>query len=204
MNIKTIAYLFLVQVIISVLAINAEAQEKIATYSMSALGKTEPLAMDISLSDDNTLWIDMFSAYEPDARCGFTLDERTKSNFISTAKQAKDLYTEWKKMATENNLGDVKQKMHFIYFTGGYFTYFDELKQDNNVRIIFAFANFKGDYVLIMNLDNMTARDNDEIAFSGGSIVFNSEDEIDSFLNAISQESISNLRASKPVGMLPN
>jgi hypothetical protein len=197
MNIKKFAIIVLIQLLVLSSGFNSEAQEKMTTYSMSALGRNEPLNLDINLSDDNTLWIDMFSAYEPETRCGFTLNEHIKPNFISTAKQARNLYAEWKKMAIENNLQEVQQKMHFIFYTGGYFTYFDKLKQDDNVRVIFAFTHFKGDYVLIMSLDEMTAMDNDQISFNGGSIVFNSEEEIDSFLNTISMESISNLKASK-------
>src|SRR5690606_22024012 len=115
----------------------------------------------------------------------------------STAKQAEPLYTEWKRMALENNLQEIKQKMHFIFYTGGYFSYFENMKTDNNVRVIFAFTYFKGDYVLIINLDKMIADDDEQISFEGSTIVFNSENEIESFLNTLSTESINNLRASK-------
>jgi len=175
----------------------ASAQEKITSYSMSALGNTEPLSFDISLSNDNTLWIDMYSAYNQETRCGFTLDEHIKPNFIYTAKQAGQLYTEWKRQALESNLQEIKQKMHFIFYTGGYFSYFENMKTDNNVRVIFAFTYFKGDYVLIINLDKMIADDDEQISFEGSTIVFNSENEIESFLNTLSTESINNLRASK-------
>lgn len=204
MRIRRIAILVLVQILFLVSAFKVEAQEKMTTYSMSALGNKEPLSLDISLSNDNTLWIDMYSTYEKGARCGFTLDENIKPNFISTAKQAKDLYTEWKRMAIENNYQEIKQKMHFIFYTGGYFTYFDKMEQDDNVRIIFAFTYYKGDYVLIMNLDKMTAASNDQISFEGSTIVFNSENEIDSFLNTISTESISNLKASRSDAIIRN
>lgn len=197
MNIRTIVILILGQVLFLGSVFTGKAQEKIATYSMSAFGDKEPLNYDISLSDDNALWIDVFSAYEPEARCGFILDEKFKSNFITTLKNAGDLYTEWKQWAFENNVQDIKKKMHYIFYTGGYFSYFDNLEQDDNVRVIFAFTYFKGDYVLILNLEKMTARDNDLVTFDGGSIVFNSEFEIDSFLKTISTESLSNLRASE-------
>ena len=182
----------------------ADAQEKISTYSMSALGNEEPLSLNISLSNDNTLWIDMYSVYDKETRCGFTLDKNIKPNFISIAKQAGDLYAEWKRMAIENDLQEIKQKMHFIFYTGGYFSYFGKMERDDNVRVIFAFAYFKSDYVLIMNLDKMTSSENDQISFEGGTMVFNSENEIDSFLNAISTESISNLRANKSNTVIQN
>lgn len=174
-----------------------QAQEKIDTYSMSALRDKEQHNFDIGLSDDNTLWIDVFSTYNPGARCGFKLDENHRSNFISTVMEARNLYSVWKQMAIENNFQDIKKKMHFIYYTDGYFTYFNSIKQDENVQVIFAFTHYKGDYVLIMSLDNMTDKDNEHISFKGGSIIFNSEIEIDNFLDKISPESISNLRASQ-------
>lgn len=175
----------------------SSAQEKIDTYSMSALRDREQLNFDIGLSDDNTLWIDVFSTYNPGVRCGFKLDENHKSNFISTVMEARNLYTVWKQMAIENNFQDIKKKMHFIFYTGGYFTYFDSLKHDENVQVIFAFTHYKDDYVLIMSLDNMTDKDNEHISFKGGSIIFNSEEEINSFLDKISTESICNLKASQ-------
>ncbi len=199
-----IRIIILVQVLFLGSGFIADAQEKITTYSMSALGNKEPLNLNISLSNDNTLWIDMYSVYDQETRCGFTLDEHIKPNFISITNQAKNLYTEWKRMAIENNLQEIKQKMHFIFYTGGYFSYFGKMERDENVRVIFAFAYFKGDYVLILNLDKMTADENEQISFEGGSMVFNSENEIDSFLNAISTESISNLRASKSNAIIPN
>ena len=202
MNFKRIV--ILVQIIFWGSGFVANAQEKITTYSMSVLGNKEPLSFDISLSKDNTLWIDMYSAYNQETRCGFTLDEHIKPNFISTAKQAGQLYTEWKRMALENNLQEIKQKMHFIFYTGGYFSYFGNMKTDNNVRVIFAFTYFKGDYVLIINLDKMIADDDEQISFEGGTIVFNSENEIESFLNTLSTESINNLRASKSNAVDPN
>ena len=197
MNIKTIVFIVLAQVIISGLVFNAGAQEKIATYSMSALESKEPLNFDVSLGADNALWIDVFSAYEQGSRCGFKLDERYKSNFISTVKDAENLYTEWKRWAVENNYQEIKKKMHYIFYTEGYFSYFGNVKQDNNVRVFFAFANFKNDFVLIINLEEMTAGDNDHVKFNGGTMVFNSEKEIDDFLNIISPEAISGLKASK-------
>jgi hypothetical protein len=202
MNFKGIV--ILVQIIFWAPGFIANAQEKITTYSMSVLGNKEPLSFDISLSKDNTLWIDMYSAYNQETRCGFMLDEHIKPNFISTAKQAGQLYTEWKRMALENNLQEIKQKMHYIFYTGGYFSYFGNMKTDSNVRVIFAFTYFKGDYVLIINLDKMIADDDEQISFEGGTIVFNSENEIESFLNTLSTESINNLRASKSNAVDPN
>lgn len=195
MNFRTLT--ILLQVLFLSLGMISNAQEKITSYSMSALGNTEPLSFDISLSSDNTLWIDMYSAYNQETRCGFTLDEHIKPNFISTVKQAGQLYAEWKRLAVESNLQEIKQKMHFIFYIGGYFSYFGNMKTDNNVRVIFAFTYFKDNYVLIINLDKMLADDDEQISFEGATIVFNSENEIESFLNTISTESISNLRASK-------
>lgn len=197
MNLYTKAILILGQVLVfgSMLTINA--QEKLDTYSMSALKDKNPLNFDISISDDNTLWIDVFSAYNPEARCGFKLDENNKSNFISTLMEARNLYTVWKKMAIENNFQDIKKKMHYIFYTGGYFSYLDMLKYDENVQVIFAFTYYKDDYVLILSLDNMTDKNNEKITFTGGSIIFNSEIEIDNFLDKISPEAISNLKASQ-------
>lgn len=197
MKIKTIVILVLGQVLFLGSVFNAEAQEKIASYSMSALENKEPLNFDINLSEDNTLWVDVFSAYEPGVRCGLKLEERYKPNFITTVKNAGILYTEWKRWAIENNIQEIKKKMHYIFYTGGYFSYFDKLNQDDNVRIVFAFTYFKDDYVLIMNLEKMSAMDNDRITFDGGTIVFNSEDEINNFINLISTESLSNFRASQ-------
>lgn len=197
MNIKIIVFLALATIFFIHSPNKALSQEKIATYKMSALENKEPSAFDINLGNDNILWIDIFSAYEPGVRCGFKLDERYKSNFITTVKDAKKLYSEWKMWAIENNSQDMKKKMHYIFYTGGYFSYFDNLKHDDNVRIVFAFAYFKNDYVLIMNLEEMTANDNDQVVFNGGTMVFNSEEEVDTFLNVISPESIIGLKASK-------
>lgn len=197
MNIKAIVFLGLTQVFFLGLAHKTLAQEKIASYSMSALEDKQPSNFDINLNEDNSLWIDVYSAYEPGVRCGFKLDERYKSNFITTLKDAENLYSEWKRWAVENNFQDLKKKMHHIFYTEGYFTYFDNLKTDSNVRVVFAFANFKNEFVLIMNLEEMTASDNDQVTFNGGTIVFNSENEINDFLNIISPKFVSGLKASQ-------
>lgn len=179
------------------LACNAQinAQEKIATYPMTAVDAGKD-TFGIWLNPDQTLWIDTYSAYNSEVRCGMILDKHNLDNFITTLRNAKELYTEWKKIAIENDLKDIQQKMHFVYFAGGYFSYFDEIKQDDDVRLIFAFARYKDDYVLILNLEEMSVPGNDMIAFNGASIVFNSELEIDRFLGKISPDSIRPLNAS--------
>ena len=197
MRIKNKIISILVLTLLIVKGFISIGQEKVDTYSMSALSDFDVEQFDIRIDNDNNLWIDAFSTYQPETRCGITIDERYKPNFITTFENARDLYTEWKRMAMESNLQDIKQKMHFMFFTGGYFTYFDELKKDDDVKLIFAFTWFNGDYVLIMNLEEMTAADNDLIRFNGASLIFNSEEEINSFLDKISPHYINNFRASK-------
>jgi hypothetical protein len=197
MNRKYKAVLFFIFVLFTVLTLKTEAREKIGSYTMSTLRDYNIGDFAITLETDNALWIDVYSTYNPEIKCGIILDERYLPNFITTFENARDLYTEWKKMAIENHLQEIKQKMHFIFFTGGYFSYFDKIKQDDDVKLIFAFTYFKGDYVLIMNLEEMTATDNEKITFNGASIIFNSEAEINSFLDKISPDYINNLKAAK-------
>jgi len=166
------------------------AQVKIDTYSMSALGNKDYNNFDISISDDNTIWIDAYATYSPGEKCGFILEESMQSGFISTLENARDQFSEWKRVSIDNNITEVKMKMDYIFFTGGYFSYLNKLKSDSNVRVIYAFTYFNGDYVLIMNLEKMTAEDNDLISFEGTSVIFNSEQEIDTFLSKISEKSI--------------
>ena len=197
MRIKNTVVSILVISLLGIIGFNAKAQEKVDKYTMSSLSDFDVEQFDIRIDNDNNLWIDAFSTYQPETRCGIILEERYKPNFITTFENARDLYTEWKRMAIESNLQDIKHKMHFMFFTGGYFTYFDEMKKDDDVRLIFAFTWFKENYVLIMNLEEMTDSDNDLIKFNGASFIFNSEEEINHFLDKISPQYINNFRASK-------
>ncbi len=179
------------------LSLIGNAQDKIDTYSMSALGSHDYNNFDISISDNKSLWFDVHSAYAPGIKCGFKIEENLQQDFISTLLMAKDQYTDWKQTAIENNTTNIKKKMDFFFFTEGYFAHMNELKFDKDAKIIFAFTYFKGDYILILNIDDMTNSDNQSISFNGATLVFNSEKEIDNFLNKISTQS-----NGKPVSVL--
>lgn len=199
--IKMVNKLFLITIISVIMSLGpvliVKAQDKIDTYSMSALGSHDYNNFDISISDDKSLWFDVHSAYAPGIKCGFKIEENLQQDFIGTLLMAKDQYTDWKQTAIENNTTDIKKKMDFFFFTEGYFAHMNELKFDKDAKIIFAFTYFKGDYILILNIDNMTTSDNQPIAFNGATLVFNSEKEIDNFLNKISTQS-----NGKPVSVL--
>jgi len=173
----------------------AKAQNKIDTYSMSALGHQEFNNFDISISDDNTLWIDAYATYSPGEKCGLKIEGFLQPDFLYTLEKAKEQYSDWKKISVEKNIKDVRMKMDYVFATEGYFSYLNNLKYDQNVMIIFAFTYFKGEYVLIMNLEKMTASDNELVTFDGTSVIFNSEQEIESFIRKISPEAIANNKA---------
>ncbi len=175
----------------------AKAQVKIDTYSMNALGNLKYNNFDISISDNNTLWVDAYATYNPGDKCGLKIEGFLQPDFIYTLEKAKEQYSEWKKVSVEKNITEVRMKMDYVFASEGYFSYFNTLKYDRNVTVIFAFTYFKGDYVLIMNLEKMTALDNELVTFDGTSVIFNSEEEIDSFISKISPESIANHRAKK-------
>lgn len=190
MGYKSFAIIILSFAISLGLALTGKAQNKIDTYSMSALGARDYNNFDISISDDKSLWFDVHSAYSPGIKCGFKIEENLQEDFISTLLMAKNQYTSWKQTAIENNTQNIKRKMDLFFFTEGYFAHRNELEFDKDAKIIFAFTYFKGDYVLILNIDNMVSSDNKPISFNGATLVFNSEKEIDNFLNKIYTHSI--------------
>ena len=173
----------------------AKAQVKIDTYSMSSLRNLKNNNFDISISDDNTLWIDAYATYNPGERCGLKIEEYLQPDFMYTLEKAKEQYIEWKKISVEKNITEVRMKMDYVFASEGYFSYLDALKLDQYVTVIFAFTYFNGDYVLIINLERMTASDNELVTFDGTSVIFNSEQEIDSFISKISPESLASHKA---------
>lgn len=203
---KTIGISILGLVLFFISGTPGKAQNIISTYTMSALKVANQRNFDIYLGEDNSLNIDVYSTYKPEERSGFIVKEDLQPDFINTFEIAKNQYTEWKSYAIANNMTEVKMKMDLIFFTEGYFTFHNELKSDKEVNVIFAFTYYNGNYVLIMNLDNMTASGNELISFNGASIVFNSEKEIDSFLNKISPEQIRNYseRTKPPLSVEQN
>ena len=173
----------------------AKAQIKIDSYSMSSLRNLKNNTFDISISEDNTLWIDAYATYNPGEKCGLKIEGFLQEDFIYTLEKAKEQYSEWEKICVEKKITDVRMKMDYVFASEGYFSYLNALKFDQNVTVIFAFTYFKGDYVLIMNLERMTATDNELVTFDGTSVIFNSEQEIDSFISKISPESIASHKA---------
>lgn len=172
-------------------------QKEFTTYT-SELSDTE---YSIKLSDDikrgYTLMIDCRSTDKLYKDGGLMVNEKAHAPFLNALSEAKLKYAEWKQVAIDNNVDELRKPMTIKSKVSSYFLYGSEWKFQFSVDLSFNFFIREGEYILYVSTGELTSSSNQFMKHDGFSLMFTSEDEIDTFINAISVEKIKE-ELSKP------
>ena len=170
------------------------SQEVVDTYDMSFF-ESKP-TYDISASEvkngKTSFYIYTASADKYVDYVALIISSERLNEFKAVIDSAKLTYEKWSKTAKENNVTELDKEINIdkVTFQCGFFTsswHFDYLVQLT--------ARFKilsnGEYVLILqNKSKLVSGSNKYIDSDGFYMVFTSSNEIDSFLNKLTLESV--------------
>ena len=170
------------------------SQDVIDTYEMSYF-KSKPtyniLASEVK-NGKTTFYIEAASRDGYSHEVVLIIKSEQLEKFKSIIDSAKVTYKNWSKIAKENNVTELDKEISIdkITFACGFFT--SKWHFDFSVQLK---ARFKilpnGEYVLILqNKSKLVSSSNQYIDSDGFYIVFTSSDEIDSFLNKLTLESV--------------
>ena len=168
---------------------STKGQEKFETYHSKYLKKDFRIDISKSKKDEISFWINANSMDKSSKNISLKVEKNNLDNFITLIKKSKEKFTEWSKVAKENNVEKLNKTIEFksnkytVAFTYG------EWHFDFNVKLQSRFMVLKDKNVIIIeNKNKVVASDNKYIDSSGFVIVFESEKEIDSFVSKINLE----------------
>lgn len=176
---------------------SVSAQEKFSTYKLYFDGVERNILISTSEKDKDkgnfTLWIDTQSRDKLYKKGSIDLTKKNYNDFVHTLTSAKAKYEEWVKTAKENNVNDLSKEMTYKCNTECAFLMSD-WNFDHDVELSYGFrvSEFKGNinYYLIVKTDKLVSSSNQFMDMDGLWLWFKSTEEIDSFLNSISMDKI--------------
>ena len=173
----------------------ANAQEAFAEYNSTYFENVNEVLIDVKNEYKYDLYIYMTSLDTYYTEGGIITGEKNNNKLITSLNLAKSKYTEWKNIASANNVYDLNKKMDHPCFVSGYFQYGGKWYIDSSIIIDYTFKINEGNPILIARTGEMVSSSNDYIDHKGFVFVFQSESEIDNFINVISQDNINDFMA---------
>ncbi len=165
-------------------------QEKYTTYDNLYGEKTYEVSISHKDNGKYTLYVDMMSMDKLSKSGGVMISEKEHSLFLSTLNEAKVKYTEWVTTAKENNVTDLSKSMSYKVKVGGFFQYGSKWNFQYVVNLTFDFRIVDGKNLLIVRTGKLTSSSNQYMTHDGFVFVFQSEKEIDDFINILSVEKV--------------
>lgn len=190
-NLATILFL--------VLGINqVSSQEHYADYYSKFVQSNFEIEIHSENLEKYDLFINLFSMDELSEKGGIILTQNNHSEFLKQLKLAKEKYIEWKSVASANGVKDFQKEMTYSLIAETYFYYLKEWYFQKITTIYFEFKTLDdGRNILIMRTTKLKDDLNKYITHDGFVLVFESESEINSFINKITIEKV-NAHISKP------
>lgn len=132
------------------------------------------------------------------------MDEKAYDDFIKSLEGAKQKYMEWVATAKENDVTSLNKEMSSIEAPKlkGFFHAGDEWNFDYAVYPTYHFQIFQTESGTVLHLlwlrsGKMNASGNDYRDTDGFALLFNSVEEIDSFIDSISKDKIDSFEDKK-------
>jgi len=166
------------------------SQEEIDTYELSYFSSKPPQSISVAESEKNGISFYIEAPSMDRSKVSLIVRESELNDFKASIDSAKSTYAKWKKTAEENNVSDIDKEIDIDKVKIECAFHYGDWNFDFSVQVI---ARFKvldnGECLLIIqNKRKLQSSSNQYIDADGFLIVFNSESEIDSFLNSLSLE----------------
>jgi hypothetical protein len=173
---------------------SSQAQDKFTSYENTYFRKTYPIQIDSKEKGKFTLWIDAWSYDMVYDKGGIMINHRSYQNFVDALIQARFKYEEWVKTAKENNIKEVSKPMNIKSRADAYFLYGSKwnFQYDISTSFNFEVRENKGklEYLLFVKTGGLQSSSNQYMKVSGFALVFTSSNEINNFLDLISEDKI--------------
>jgi hypothetical protein len=169
-------------------------QEAFSTYQ-SAIGKDSKVAISGKSEKDFILWIDAYSVDVLHKDAGFYIEAKQYNDFIIALMEAKEKYTEWKKVAVENDVKKLTKPMKLnIPKATGYFKTSTEWHFNRNGVLNFDFRileiSGETEYWLSIGMYSLVSSSNQYIKHDGVVITLSDASQIEAFISSMSYEKI--------------
>jgi len=181
------------------LTFNLKAQVNLSSYTVG--GEQKQVLINAKDDGSYTLYIDMGSADKIHKDVGISVNSETHKELLLALTKAKKKFSEWTKVAKENNVTDLYKKMDFSVRVNCFFMYYDKWKFDYDKILDFHFMVYssggKTKYALILSTGELASSENEYMTMDGISSIFMTTESIQGFMDSISIEKVNSFM-SKP------
>ncbi|MDQ3190494.1 MAG: hypothetical protein M3Q58_02785 [Bacteroidota bacterium] len=177
-------------------SLEMKGQINFTPYNSAYLGKTFKTSISIKDTSHYSMYIDMYSLDKLHKdNVGITYNEKDHISFLKTLSEAKVKYNEWVKTAQANKVTILEEKeMTYKFNPMGYFLFGSDYHFDATTTLKFDFkiVNSNGvvDYLLLIRSNELQSSKNQFMNIDGVAFVFNSNEEIQRFIDDLSAEKI--------------
>lgn len=178
----------------------AYSQDKMDTYTMNNFGKTFEINMSsIKSNGDYSLQIHAHSIDKGSNDVMLIIKRDEMPTFRAILDTAAFIYNKWKVAAIQNNVSAVEKEIVVEKIDiDAAFMKVDQWQFDVTVELQARFKVINGTYLLIIgNTEKLQSTANPNLQSDGFYLVFNSEEEISSFISKVSQESVKRFHLRK-------
>lgn len=177
--------------LLSILTFTTNAQEKMSTYSTAFTSEKYDVDID---TDTKDLYVGTFSM-GANKNVGLIVSNDQRTDLIDNLQKVKALYIEWSKVAIENKVENVNKPTGITCKTASYFHSGRDIYFQHRVVLEFDFGVIKSKSLILVKTGKLKSTKNQYITHDGGIIVFSSVEEIDAFINAISDKTVNDAMA---------
>ena len=165
---------------------NVFAEKKVSEYNSSYFGKTYDIESTDVKNGSFTYYIYCESKDSFHKTVGFSLKSSEIPNFVKNLQVIKEKFAEWTQVAKDNKVTDYDKTFDVSFKSVSCFFLYGKDWHFTNTRFkpYFKVTN-ESEYLVVFNVGELTARDNQFMDVDGFMIVFQDGNEIDEFIQAI-------------------
>lgn len=190
----------LIFIVLIVATTNAYSQKKMDTYKMSHFDKEFSIkASERKANGDYSIYIESHSIDKVVKDVLLIIKRDDIETFRTILDTAQVVYTKWRQAAIDNKITELNKDMTVEKIDIDVSFMYQEKRQfDLSVGLKARFKIVNGAYLLIIeNSEKLESNANKNIDSDGFYLVFNSTEEIESFISKISQESVKRFHTNK-------
>ncbi len=172
------------------------AQRELDTMYYSHIKQSLPISIDAKSATNYDLYIETISKDEIFSKdVGIIISSGKRyDKFITAFKSAKEKYIEWQETAKQNGVKTMNKRLNIVNRQDAFFYSASKRIICRNVDLFFVFSitenNGESVCLLLVGTTKLKSSNNQFITHDGGMLVFKSADEIENFINKISEEKL--------------
>lgn len=171
-------------VTIALLSGTSLAQDKIGSYEMKYFSKS----FDISAGSNGDFYIQATNLDSKDGDAGLIVDKKDVEGFKATLNAAKEKFTEWSEVATQNGVTELSKEIPVNGKSMSYYwAYGSKVRFSFNRSLTYKFVIFEksGKHVLLLTSGELVASDNQFMKTPGIALAFESAIEVEALAKSI-------------------